>query len=109
MFAAKIPGDFIHGTWRTDTSAQELFVRMDSRVTTKTFEIDGLPNFLRSGIWGSARAPWPCKTIWENETFRVEWEEGYLVKKGNLAGCSNDSGITMLFVPGKILNRIILQ
>ena len=31
-----------YGTWRTD-------VRTDSHVTTKIFEIDGLPNFLKYG------------------------------------------------------------
>ena len=37
-----------HGTWRTDVRLDgRMYVCTDNRVTTKIFEIDGLPNFLR--------------------------------------------------------------
>ena len=39
-------------------------------------------------------------------------EEGYLItipKKGDLSRCDNFRGITLLSVPGKVLNRIILE
>ena len=50
--------------------------------------------------------------IWEKEEIPAEWKEGYLIKipkKGDLSRCDNYSGITLLSVPGKILNRIILE
>lgn len=52
-----------------------------------------------------------CVNIWEDETSPRDWKEGHLVripKKGDLADCSSYRGKTMLSVPGKILNRIIL-
>ena len=50
--------------------------------------------------------------IWEKEEIPAEWKEGYLIKipkKGDLSGCDNFRGITLLSVPGKVLNRIILE
>ena len=50
--------------------------------------------------------------IWEKEEIPAEWKEGYLIKipkKGDLSCCDNYRGITLLSVPGKILNRIILE
>ena len=50
--------------------------------------------------------------IWGKEEIPAEWKEGYLIKipkKGDLSGCDNYRGITLLSVPGKILNRIILE
>ena len=50
--------------------------------------------------------------IWEKEEILAEWKEGYLIKipkKGDLSRCDNYRGITLLSVPGKILNRIILE
>ena len=41
-----------------------------------------------------------------------DWREGYpikLPKKGDLSNFSNYRGITLLSVPGKIFNRIILE
>ena len=48
--------------------------------------------------------------IWEKEEIPAEWKEGYLIKipkKGYLSRCDNYRGITLLSVPGKVLNRII--
>ena len=50
--------------------------------------------------------------IWEKEEIPAEWKEGYLIKipkKGDLSRCDNYRGITLLSVPGKILNRINLE
>ena len=50
--------------------------------------------------------------IWEEEEIPLEWKEGLLIKipkKGDLGLCSNYRGITLLSVPGKVLNRVILE
>ena len=50
--------------------------------------------------------------IWEEEEVPADWKEGYLIKlpkKGDLSKCSNYRGITLLSVPGKVFNRIILE
>ena len=50
--------------------------------------------------------------ICEKEEIPAEWKEGYLIKipkKDDLNHCDNVRGITLLSVPGKVLNRIILE
>ncbi len=50
--------------------------------------------------------------IWEKQEIPAEWKEGYLIKipkKGDLSRYDNFRGITLLSVPGKVLNRIILE
>ena len=50
--------------------------------------------------------------IWEKEEIPAERKEGYIIKipkKGDMRLCDNHRGITLLSVPGKILNRIILE
>ena len=50
--------------------------------------------------------------IWEQGELPKDWREGHLVKlpkKGDLTDCSNYRGIMLLSVPGKVLNRIILE
>ena len=52
------------------------------------------------------------KKIWEEEDVPLDWKEGYLVKlpkKGDLSNCQNYRGITLLSIPGKIFNRILLE
>ena len=42
----------------------------------------------------------------------TEWKEGYLVKlprKGDMQECQNYSGIMLISVTGKVLNRVILD
>ena len=47
---------------------------------------------------------------WEKEEIPAEWKEGYLIKIPKRPDrCDNYRGITLLSVPGKILNRIILE
>nr|KAG5689204.1 hypothetical protein BaRGS_014860 [Batillaria attramentaria] len=50
--------------------------------------------------------------IWEEEQVPADWKEGYLIKlpkKGDLSNCANYRGITLLSVPGKVFNRILLE
>ena len=50
--------------------------------------------------------------IWEEEQVPTEWREGILIKlpkKGDLRDCNNYRGIMLLSVPGKVLNRVILE
>ena len=50
--------------------------------------------------------------IWEMEEIPAEWKERILIKlpkKGDLRDCSNYRGIMLFSVPGKVLNRILLE
>ena len=50
--------------------------------------------------------------MWEEEAIPTDWKEGYLIKlpkKGDLSNCANYRGITLLSIPGKVFNRIILN
>ncbi|CAH2275492.1 Hypothetical predicted protein [Pelobates cultripes] len=50
--------------------------------------------------------------IWKKEEIPIEWKEGYLMKlpkKGDLSNCNNYSAITLLSVPCKVFNRILLE
>ena len=52
------------------------------------------------------------ENIWEKEEVPTNWKEGYLIKlpkKGDLSNCNNYRGITLLSVPGKVFNRILLE
>ena len=50
--------------------------------------------------------------VWEEEKVPADWREGLVIKlpkKGDLRDCSNYRGIMLLSVPGKVLNRVILD
>ena len=50
--------------------------------------------------------------IWEEEEIPEDWKHGHIIKlpkKGNLKECKNWRGITLLSIPGKVLNRILLE
>jgi hypothetical protein len=50
--------------------------------------------------------------VWTQETFPQDWKEAHLVKipkKGDLSKCENYRGISLLSVPGKAFNRVILN
>ena len=50
--------------------------------------------------------------IWEEEEVPTAWKEGLLIKlpkKGNLSSCANYRGITLLSIPGKVFNRVLLD
>ncbi|RTG82230.1 uncharacterized protein DC041_0010142 [Schistosoma bovis] len=52
------------------------------------------------------------KKIWEEEQVSMDWKEGHLVKipkKGDLSKCENYRGITLLSIPGKVFNRVLLN
>ncbi|CAH8461116.1 unnamed protein product [Schistosoma haematobium] len=52
------------------------------------------------------------KKIWEEEQVPMDWKEGHLVKipkKGDLSKCENYRGITLLSIPGKVFNRLLLN
>ena len=47
--------------------------------------------------------------IWDTDEIPIGWKEGYLVKIPKKGECRNYRGIMLLSVPGKVLNRIILE
>ena len=50
--------------------------------------------------------------IWKTEVIPKEWKEGHLIKlpkKGDLSNCNNYRGISLLSIPGKVFNRVILE
>ena len=50
--------------------------------------------------------------IWEEDQIPEDWKEGLMIKlpkKGDLHDCKNYRGIMLLSVPGKVLNRILLE
>ena len=49
---------------------------------------------------------------WEKEEVPAQWKEGIVIKlpkKGDLRVCNNYRGIMLLSVPGKVLNRVLLE
>ncbi|VDP28000.1 unnamed protein product [Schistosoma curassoni] len=52
------------------------------------------------------------RKIWEEEQVSMDWKGRHLImipKKGNLSKCENYRGITLLSVPGKVFNRVLLS
>ena len=50
--------------------------------------------------------------VWQEEEIPSDWKEGHLIKlpkKGDLSNCNNYRGITLLSIPGKVFNRILLE
>ncbi|CAH8514417.1 unnamed protein product [Schistosoma haematobium] len=50
--------------------------------------------------------------IWDEEQVPKDWKEGHLIKipkKGDLSKCDNYRGITLLSIPGKVFNRVLLN
>ena len=50
--------------------------------------------------------------IWGKEDVPEQWKEGLIIKipkKGDLNECDNYRGIMLLSVPGKVLNRVLLE
>ncbi|VDP34388.1 unnamed protein product [Schistosoma margrebowiei] len=50
--------------------------------------------------------------IWDEEEVPKDWKEGLLIKilkKGDLSNCDNYRGITLLPIPGKVFNRVLLN
>ena len=52
------------------------------------------------------------EAIWIEEVVPNDWKLGDLIKipkKGDLQNCDNYRGISLLSVPGKVLNRVVLE
>ena len=50
--------------------------------------------------------------IWESEEIPADWKHGHIVKipkKGDIKECKNWRGITLLSIPGKVFNRVLLE
>ncbi|VDP07950.1 unnamed protein product [Schistosoma mattheei] len=82
--------------------------------SVKAAEPDNIPDeALKSGIEITANMLHILfRKIWEEEQVQTDWEEGHLIKipkKGNLSKCENNRGITLLSVPGKVVNRVLLN
>ena len=71
------------------------------------------PEALRADAEQTAAALHPLfRKIWIDGKFPQDWKEGHLVKlpkKGDLSNCGNYRGITLLSIPGKVFNRILLE
>ena len=71
------------------------------------------PEALKADVMGTADVLHPLfRKIWTQGTFPMDWKEGHLVKipkKGDLSKCGNYRGITLLSVPGKVFNRVVLN
>ena len=75
---------------------------------------DGIPGeALRAGdVTAVDVLHWLLGKVWEEEKVPRDWTVGQLVKlpvKGDLQDCQNYLGISLLFVPSKILSRAILE
>lgn len=75
---------------------------------------DNIPGeVLKANIETTTRILFPLfEEIWRVEQVPSEWKEGYLIKipkKGDLSSCSNYRGITLLSLPSKVFNRVILN
>ena len=75
---------------------------------------DGIPaEALKIDLETSVEMLYPLfMKIWEEEQVPSEWKEGYLIKipkKGDLSSCSNYRGITLLSIPSKVFNRVLLN
>ena len=75
---------------------------------------DGIPaEALKADVEMTANMLLPVfKKIWEEEEIPADWKEGHIIKlpkKGDLSNCDNYRGITLLSIPGKIFNRILLE
>ena len=68
---------------------------------------------LKADIDATLEMLYPLFTrIWEDEELPADWKEGRLInlpKKDNLSKCSNYRGISLLSVPRKVFNRVILE
>ena len=50
--------------------------------------------------------------IWEQEETPTDWKDGHIIKlpkKGDLSSGENYRGVTLMSVPGKVFNRILLE
>ncbi|XP_012936824.1 uncharacterized protein LOC106011481 [Aplysia californica] len=52
------------------------------------------------------------ENLWQEKEIPTDWKEGHrikLSKKGDLNNCINYKGITLLSIPGKVFNRVLMK
>ncbi|VDP55910.1 unnamed protein product [Schistosoma curassoni] len=52
------------------------------------------------------------RKVWEEEQVQIDWKEGHLIKileKKDLSKYENYRGTTLLSVPGKVFNKVLLS
>ncbi|XP_072028338.1 uncharacterized protein [Amphiura filiformis] len=108
------------------TQAEELNINMDPPVREEVDKALGLlkrnkapgvdnitPEILKDG--GDVIREWLlriCQHVWKNEVTPAEWGKGIILplpKKGDLSYCSNNRGITLIDIAGKVFSTILLQ
>ena len=94
-----------------EPSKEEIRESMKQLGNGKSAGPDNIPaEALKADIEISVAMPYRVfRNIWDEEQVP---SEGYLVKlpkKGNLSSCCDFRGITLLFIPGKTFNRILLN
>ena len=98
-----------------DKPTKEEIVRAIKRMKNgKAAGPDGIPaEALKADVETTAAMLLPLfEKIWNMEEIPADWKEGHIIKlpkKGDLSNCDNYRGITLLSVPGKIFNRILLE
>ena len=75
---------------------------------------DNIPaEALKADLDTTVEVPYPLfRKVWDEEKLPTDGKEYFInkiPKKGDLGKCANYRGITLLSVPGKVLNRIILD
>ncbi|VDP83145.1 unnamed protein product, partial [Schistosoma curassoni] len=76
--------------------------------------LDNIPaEALKSDIKVTTNMLYPLfKTIWEEEQVSIDWKEEHVIKipkNRDLSKYENYGGITLLSVPGKVTNRVLLN
>ncbi|VDP58698.1 unnamed protein product [Schistosoma curassoni] len=80
----------------------------------KAAGLDNIPaEALKADVAATARILYILfNKIWNEEQVPKDWKEKLLIKipkKGDLSKCDNYSGITLLSIPGKAFNRVLLN
>ncbi|KAH9590690.1 hypothetical protein MS3_00003278 [Schistosoma haematobium] len=75
---------------------------------------DNIPaEALKADVAATSRIPHILfNKIWDEEQVPKDWKEGLLIKipkKGDLSNCDNYRGITVLSIPGKVFDRVLLN
>ncbi|VDO60504.1 unnamed protein product [Schistosoma curassoni] len=97
----------------TPPPTEEIRMAIQQIKSRKAAEPDNIPaEALKSNIEETTNMPHLFKKIWEEEQVPMDWEEGHLIKmpkKGDLSRCGNYRGITLLSIPWKVFNRVLLD
>ena len=95
-------------------SKEEIRQALEKMKNNKAAGPDNIPaEALKAGTETTVELLHPLfENIWKTEKIPTQWKEGFLIKlpkKGDLSRCANYRGITLLSVPGKVFNRILLE